>query len=310
MRFREMEIFHAVMQQGTVSGAAKKLRISQPSVTKLLQQAEQDLGYDLFDRVRGRLYPTSEARALHAEVKRAYSALETVRGLSRRLGGNYVGHFRVAAPPALALQLLPHAIRRFVASHTAVTIEISSQHSGDILGTDARLSSRFDLGFTFGAETAPGMNIVELGRAQIMCAVPRSLAPGLGERFSLADVAGLPFVLTDESEPLGRQVASYCLENGLILNSGIKAHAHHVAAELAACGIGATVLDWFTASYHRDRFAAADVALVELGPGWDLPVTAVYFADEGLPLPARRFVSAVHDELRSLQLAGDEELRF
>ena len=62
MRLRHIEVFHAIMQAGSVSGAAQLLHISQPAVTKVLQHAELQLGLQLFDRVRGKLVPTPEAQ--------------------------------------------------------------------------------------------------------------------------------------------------------------------------------------------------------------------------------------------------------
>ncbi|MFO1341089.1 MAG: LysR family transcriptional regulator, partial [Burkholderiaceae bacterium] len=50
MRLRHIEVFHAVMQAGTISGAAQMLHISQPAVTKVLQHCELQLGLPLFER--------------------------------------------------------------------------------------------------------------------------------------------------------------------------------------------------------------------------------------------------------------------
>jgi DNA-binding transcriptional LysR family regulator len=55
MRLRHIEVFHAVYSCGSVTRAAEVLRVSQPSVSKVLAHAEQQLGYALFDRVRGKL---------------------------------------------------------------------------------------------------------------------------------------------------------------------------------------------------------------------------------------------------------------
>jgi DNA-binding transcriptional LysR family regulator len=68
MRIRYIEIFSAVMQTGTVMGAAQVLHVSQPAATRLLQQAERHVGFALFDRVKGRLVATREARVLYAEI--------------------------------------------------------------------------------------------------------------------------------------------------------------------------------------------------------------------------------------------------
>ena len=48
MRLRHIEIFQALLQAGTLTGAAQLLNVSQPAATKLLQQAERELGFTLF----------------------------------------------------------------------------------------------------------------------------------------------------------------------------------------------------------------------------------------------------------------------
>ncbi|NBO76272.1 MAG: LysR family transcriptional regulator, partial [Betaproteobacteria bacterium] len=75
MRLRHLEVFHAVMRAGTVSGAARLLHISQPAVSKVLQHAEAQLGLALFERVHGKFHPTPEARRLFAEVDKLHAEL-------------------------------------------------------------------------------------------------------------------------------------------------------------------------------------------------------------------------------------------
>ena len=64
MKLKHLEIFHAVMLAGTISGAARLLHLTQPAATQALQSAERQLGYALFTRQKNRLVPTAEAQAL------------------------------------------------------------------------------------------------------------------------------------------------------------------------------------------------------------------------------------------------------
>ena len=61
MRFRQIEVFHAVYTHGSISAAARALGVSQPSVSKTLRHAEDSLGFRLFQLARGRLVPTETA---------------------------------------------------------------------------------------------------------------------------------------------------------------------------------------------------------------------------------------------------------
>ena len=76
MNIRQVEVFKAIMDAGSVTGAAGKLHVSQPSVSKHLGLLEADLGLELFLRVGNKLVPTSEAEALYDQVARTYHGLE------------------------------------------------------------------------------------------------------------------------------------------------------------------------------------------------------------------------------------------
>src|SRR3546814_10448318 len=114
------------MLTGTITAAAKLLNISQPAATRLLLRAEDQLGYRLFDRVKGRLVPTREGQVLHAESERIISGLENLRKLSRNLGAATSGHLRIAASPALCVDLVPLAIARFRHKHADVSFEVAT----------------------------------------------------------------------------------------------------------------------------------------------------------------------------------------
>jgi DNA-binding transcriptional LysR family regulator len=62
MRPRHLEVFHAVMVTGSVTGAARLLNVSQPAVTKMLFHAEHLIGLRLFDRSGGKILPTADAQ--------------------------------------------------------------------------------------------------------------------------------------------------------------------------------------------------------------------------------------------------------
>ena len=64
MRTRHIEVFNSIYKTGSVTAAAKLLNVSQPSVSKVLAHAEQQLGFRLFERIKMKLVPTPEANIL------------------------------------------------------------------------------------------------------------------------------------------------------------------------------------------------------------------------------------------------------
>src|SRR3546814_12433328 len=87
MNLRQIEIFHAVYTNGSVSAAARALNVSQPSVSKTLRHAESTLGFRLFERTRGRLVATDDAHALFAEVREIQERVPALReGARNQIG--------------------------------------------------------------------------------------------------------------------------------------------------------------------------------------------------------------------------------
>ena len=97
MRLRHIEVFYAVYSCGSVTRAAEVLKVSQPSISKVLAHAEQQLGFALFNRVRGKLVPTSEANQLFVQVAHVNDDVDRLRQLAANLRLVEKGTIRVAA---------------------------------------------------------------------------------------------------------------------------------------------------------------------------------------------------------------------
>jgi DNA-binding transcriptional LysR family regulator len=129
VNFRQIQCFKAVMETGTVTAAAERLGVSQPAASKALAGLEHDLGFKLFDRRRGRLEPTAEARALYEEVERVFSHFAYIRDFAKELGQFKRGRLVVAAMPALCHSWLPRAVARFLDGRDQLSLSIETRSS-------------------------------------------------------------------------------------------------------------------------------------------------------------------------------------
>ncbi len=76
MNARHLEVFRAIMRQGSLTAAAESLHVSQPAVSKVLRHFEAKIGYRLFERVGSRLVPTAEAHLLFHDADRIFREIE------------------------------------------------------------------------------------------------------------------------------------------------------------------------------------------------------------------------------------------
>lgn len=102
MKLRHLEIFYAVMTCGSLSRAAEALNISQPAASKALKSAEMKLGFTLFQRVRGKLLPTSEAITLSKSAEHLSGPGQPAPA-GRQPGSRSArqDHFRLSAKPGV-----------------------------------------------------------------------------------------------------------------------------------------------------------------------------------------------------------------
>ena len=138
MRLRYIELFHAVLSTGSLTGAASLLNVSQPAASKALQQAENHLGFPLFSRVRGRLQPTPQALLMRHQIDKLMRDLYDLRRLALNITRPESHPLRVTCTPALAQVLVPDAIARLGEVYPETIVELFTQHSAVMCGQQPR----------------------------------------------------------------------------------------------------------------------------------------------------------------------------
>ena len=129
MKLRHLEIFHAVMTCGSLSRAAEALNISQPAASKALKSAEMKLGFTLFQRVRGKLLPTSEALTLFEKAQSIYQDLDNLRLLADNLARDPRAKITLGCLPSLGLSLVPELVTDFYQQNSNLVMTLTTEHT-------------------------------------------------------------------------------------------------------------------------------------------------------------------------------------
>ena len=246
MRLRHLEVFNAVMEAGSITGAAAILGVSQSWVTKVLQHFEQQLGMRLFGRNRGRLTPIPEARLLYRESDKLVASLNTVRRVAAGLPGRADSAVRVVATPSLATALLPAAVTAWRRQFPTQRCEIASHHTAQMV--QGLLLCEAEFGLSLQNPYKAGIRARCLASHHMLvaaapgtwstqdCQVPLPLGR-FGER-----VIGLA-----PDDPLGVLVQVALDAHDIAWDGLTTAQTHVLAVALAAGGHGLALVDPFTA---------------------------------------------------------------
>lgn len=258
MRLRHIEVFHAIMQVGTISGAAKLLHVTQPAVTKVLGHCEMQLGMPLFVRVKGRLHPTPQARRLFTEVDRLHRDLQAVRRLAGSLKECMAETVRLMSTPTLAAAVVPAALTAWRTRFPSVQCRLATQHTREIVG--ALLLGECDFALSLQDPMHPSIHAEPLAVGPMTALAPAGTWPAsragqeLPVRQLPASLIGLP-----EDDPLGSRVVDTCLDAGHEVRAHTVVQTYQIARSLVESGAGVAVIDPFTA-------ASADVRKVQRRP--------------------------------------------
>lgn len=246
MRLRHIEVFHAVYSTGSVSKAARDLNVSQPSVSKVLRHAEDQLGYRLFERVKGRLLPTDEAHMLFQEVDQVYGRVGRLQRFAANLGSKKSGHIRIACAPTLGENLLPKAISSFRKNNPEATFTVESLHFDQVIA--AILEEQVDVGLVFEQVARKGFHQKVITEGEFVCLYnPDDLQPGSNGRLSFEQLDGRDFIRINPKGPLGRRLEAQLTSSDINMKNVVTVEAYSTARELASLGVGVTIVDAFTA---------------------------------------------------------------
>lgn len=287
--FRQLEAFRAVMLSGTTVRAAEMLHITQPAVSRHLNSLELDVGFPLFERRQGRLYPTVEGEFLFSEVQNTFAGLGRLRRVAEDIRLLRRGHLRLVVPTPLARWLLPQALAEFRASHPEVTVTLDIAVRRELKNrVDAQ---QFDLAFATLPFDYSSADISPLVKVSGVCVLPSGHKLAKRKVVRARDLADAPFISLSQ-DTLARFEIDMAFEDASVhRNLAIETQTASSVCELVAAGLGVSVVDPFTAN----SFAKLGIQVRPFQPAITYEYGVLYPAQRPLSQIAEVFAAIVRD---------------
>lgn len=239
----------AVLLTGTVTAAAKILGRSQPAVSRMLVKLEEDLGVVLFERRRGLIVPTPEARLLLDDVERVCASVDSAKMCSSRLARGESGAIKVAVIPALGVRFMPMAIGRFLREERRTNIDLDIQLSDQV--EELAAAQHIEFGLAEMPFKRSGFSVETFCSAPYLCAIPERHPLAGRERISLRDLKGQPLIYWRTPS---RQLFDSAFQSGGISIGPVVQTTYSISVyELVRAEVGIGFVDPFTAALHRDE---------------------------------------------------------
>lgn len=265
MRLRQLEIFYHVYRAGSISGAARNLNVSQPSVSKVLRHAEDQLGIELFERKKGRLLPTPAAHELFRDAEDIYDRLASFSESLSNIASRRRDQFRLGMLPSLSLSVGPECVARLHEGDPQLHFELHTFHTDRIV--HELVERRCDLCMGFEASNDQRLVSKVMGEGELIVVSGEPLADPDTE-LDLSILHKRDFVGIRDSGPLGMILSNLLLERAVLPNEVAITDTYHLALSLVRKRLGVAVTDQFTAYSHLGaglhRYRLKDVPKFEI----------------------------------------------
>ena len=238
---KQIEIFYQVYKNNSMSGAAEKLQISQPSVSKTLAGIERNLGFKLFLRKGKKLHPTIEANELFEYASLVTNQLKNFNYIANTYKSRSFDYINIGTTPSLAETIVPKIINNYLKENQSARFNLINLNSFDLV--DDRYKPDIDITICFNAKEQNNIDSVVLKKGEHKVASPISFnlpsSVNVNEltEYPLIAITNLLSLYSEES------VMNYFIKNNIEMNFVSKSDSYSAALAMIEMGMGISFLD-------------------------------------------------------------------
>lgn len=222
MNLHHLAIFHAIAETGSISGAAIRVRVSQPALSRELKDFEGRLGVVLFERLPRGMRLTEPGKVLHAYSARLFAVADSAQAAMRDFADARAGQLSMGASNTIGTYVLPRFVAHFRTLFPQVGISLFVGNTGQVAQGVADL--RFTVGFVEGPVRVEGVVAEEFSRDELIPVVGAQHPLAGRRRANPADINGLPLLMREPGsgtrELIGELLQQLDVQTGSIVEFG------------------------------------------------------------------------------------------
>lgn len=302
----DLQLFAAVVERGTITGAAAAMSLSLAAASTRLKALEHRVGVALLERSKAGARVTEAGRALARQAQRVLGELDALHTEMAAFGRGLRGTLRLVANTAAMAEALPPRLGRLLAAHPDIDLDLQELPSDAVL--EALHRGAADLGIVSHHVDTSGLAVRPWLADELVALLPapraglhaKSIAPsstggarrsaGTLRPIAFTQLLDRPFVGLPATSGLSRYLAQQAARSGRLPHHRVRVSHLDAVAQLVAAQAGVAVLPRSSA----ERWRAAAVQIVPLKDAWARRQLLLCCTPEGAARPG---VQALIDDL-------------
>ena len=238
---KQIEIFYEVYKNSSMTAAANKMQISQPSISKTLATVEKNLGFKLFLRKGKKLIPTNEAVELFEQASIVTNQLKNFNYIANTYKSRSLDFINIGTTPSLAETLVPKIIKKYNLVKPDARFNLINLNSIDLI--EERYKPDIDITICFNARSPSNSKNIIIKEGKHFLVSPKKY--NLKKEIYLKDVLHIPYIEITNLLSLYSEssIMNYFIKNELSMNFYFKSDSYSAALSIINEGIGISILD-------------------------------------------------------------------
>ncbi|MBY9077728.1 LysR family transcriptional regulator [Paenibacillus sp. HN-1] len=267
MDIRQLQYFVEAARLGSFSKAAKSLYITQPTVSKMIRQIEEELGADLFYREGKSIKLTDAGEILLAKAQNIVESFHSLSSELDSLRNLKKGHIRIGLPPMVGANFFPAVIGQFHRKYPKVTIRLYEDGAKKV-ENDVE-NGILDIGMSVLPVDETKFHVFTFAEERLELLVPAGHRLVGRKAVSLAELKEEEFVLFQEDFALHDRVIDACVRAGFQPRVVYESTQWDLIAQMVAAGLGIALLPQ-TICRDMDRSRISILAMTDPVIPWQL----------------------------------------
>jgi DNA-binding transcriptional LysR family regulator len=289
MTLRQLESFLAIVREGSFVRAARRIHLSQPTLSEHVLELERELGKSLFSRRRRQVMLTEAGRVFEPYAARVVASLEAATQAVADLDGLRHGSLLVGASTTPGIYVLPRIIGRFRARYPGIDLTLRIANSRTI--EERVRAGHLDLGVVGGHVLGAGEQCLAAGLVdELVLIVPRGHAWARRRSVDVKRFCEQPVLMREEGSATRHVMERALQQAGVRCRAAMELDHTEAIKQAVMAGLGVALV-----SVHAVRGEIAARHLVGLRV-------------RGLHL--RRHFHVIHDEGRPLSASAQALVRM
>lgn len=282
-----LQLFIAVLEEGTIAAAAEREHIAAAAVSKRISELESQLRTQLLNRTNKGIEPTAAGIALLGLARRALHELDDISVQMQEYASGMRGHVRIFANISAITQFLPAEIKSFLAEYPQIQVNLEEKISTAV--TKAVAENAADIGIFIMQPHGHQLEVFPYHEDKLVLITPADHPLATRKTISFADTLEYDYVGLHTGSTINLQLQNAASELGRLVRFSIQVTSYDALCLMVGSGLGIGILPEGVARTYTKTLRLRAIPLHEPWARRELKICVRAF--DALPVAAKLLVN-------------------